>query len=129
VLFSKSRRSQRRTTLKMVKTTPSLSEFIWEYVKTHDFCSRAVITGKYIDTFGIETKRVIGEGKSNREKTLLRAVASMFTVMKNLGIVSRFSVKTVRVNRVVFNAFSLQDVLNHKRGDCVSKRSISIDII
>ena len=106
--------------------TPSLAEFIWEYVKTHEYCSRAVIAGKYIDTFGIKLRR--GEERRNQQKTLMRQVASMFTVMKNLGIASRYSVKTIRINRAVFNAFTLEDVLNHNRRDCISKKSISIDI-
>lgn len=104
----------------------NLSEFVWEYVKTHDFCSKTVISGYYVDNFG--------KGGGNREerrphqKKIERRVASLFTVMKNLGILSKFSQKTVRVNRGIFDAFSLQDILTHTRNDCVSKKSILIDI-
>ena len=104
-----------------------LSEFIWEYATLHDYCSRAVIAGKYIDTFGIKLKR--GEEKTNQQKSIMRKVASIFSVMKALGIASYYSKKTIRINRVVLNAFSLQDVLTHKKGDCISKKSVLIDII
>jgi len=93
----------------------TLSEFIWDYMSSHNYCSRAVIAGKYIDTFGIKLKR--GEERTTQQKTIMREVASLFTVMKNLGIASRYSVKTVRVNRTVFNAFSLQDVLKRNLND------------
>lgn len=109
-----------------MSSNPSLPEFVWDYIRTHEFCSKAVIAGKYVDIFGIQLNR--GMEKTKKHKALMRRVASMFTVMKVLGIASRFSNKTVRINRGVFNAFTLQDVLSYKKGDCISQKSISLII-
>lgn len=109
-------------------TKPTLSEFIWEYVKNHVFCSRTIIASKYIDTFGIGTLELKREDKKATQKSIERKVASLFSVMKKLGIASRYSTRAMRINRAVFEAFTLQDVLNHNQRDCVSKKNISIDI-
>lgn len=93
----------------------NLSEFVWEYTKKHDFVSRAIVSGKYMDIFEVKRKR--GRRQKTHQKTLERKVSLMFRVMKHLGIVERFSQRTIKVNREVFNTFTLQEVLGYNKGD------------
>ena len=93
----------------------SLSGFVWDYMASHDYCSRVIISGKFIDDFKI--KREKGEEKKMQQRAIGRKIASMFTIMRGLGIVSKHTQRTVHVNREVFEAFSLQDVLKCRLSD------------
>ena len=86
----------------------NLSEFVWEYSSNHDFVSRAIVSGMFMDKF----ER--WEGRNERrtlQKTLERKISSMFRVMKQLGISEKYSQKTIKINREVFERFSLEDIL------------------
>ena len=99
----------------MAIETPTLKEFVWEYAKSHNYMSRVIISGKYIDTFGIKRKR--DEDRKAHQRAIGRKIGSIFTIMKNLGIVNKHSQRTVHVNREVFNTFTLQDILNNVHKD------------
>ena len=93
----------------------NLSEFVWDYTSKHDFVSRAIMSGIFIDTF--EVKRARGEEKKAHQKALERKVSQIFRAMRELGIIENFSQRTVKVNREVFNTFTLQDVLKCNLND------------
>ena len=92
----------------------NLLEFVWQYASTHDFVSRAIVSGIYIDKFGIEAKRI---DRKPQQKAIGRKIAQMFTIMNHLGISSKFSQRTTEINREVFNIFTLEDVLKCKLSD------------
>ena len=79
-----------------------------------------IISGKYIDTFGIKRKR--DEERKTHQKAIGRKIGSIFIIMKNLGIVNKHSQRTVHVNREVFNTFTLQDVLKCRNSDFSKKK-------
>jgi len=97
----------------------NLSEFVWKYASKHDFVSRAIVSGKYMDTFEVKRKR--GEEKRAHQKALERKISSMFRVMRQLGIIENFSQRTVKVNRGVFNTFTLEYVLKCRLADFYKK--------
>ena len=75
----------------------------------HNYVSRAIIAGNYISVFEIKY-----QGRDERktlQKSLERRISSIFRITKQFGITERFSQKTVKVNRSVFDAFTLNDIL------------------
>ena len=76
------------------------------------------MAGIYIDRFGI--KEIISEvrfDKKVQQKAILRKLDLLFTVLRHLGIVEKFSKKTVKINKDVFENFTLQEVLKYRLGD------------
>lgn len=86
----------------------NLLEFVWEYASTHDFVSRAIVSGKYMAMFEIKRRR---DDRRTRQKELERRISSIFRITKHFGITERFSQSTVKINRAVFNNFTLNDIL------------------
>ena len=97
----------------------SLSEFVWEYAQSHNYMSRVIVSGKYVDTFGNKRSR---DERKKLQKKVQRKIGSMLTIMRNLGIVNKHSLSTVYVNREVFNTFTLQDVLKYNINDFCKKK-------
>lgn len=88
----------------------NFAEFVWDYSAKHDFVSRAIVSGMFMDKFEM------WEGRNERrtlQKSLERKILSLFRVMKALGIIERYSQRTIKVNRGVFNEFTLEDVLKY----------------
>ena len=89
---------------------PTLSEFVWEYAKSHNYVSRNILSGNYVDKFFKIGRR---DERKPVQKQLNRKISQMFVIMKNLGICNRFSSKTVAINRKIFEKFTLQEVLEY----------------
>lgn len=100
-----------------METNQTLSEYIWEYASKHDFVSRTIIAGKYISVFEVRSQSEGRDERKKLQKSLERKIASMFTIMRNLKICSKHSQTAVHINREVFNAFTLDDVLKCKLSD------------
>ena len=97
---------------------PTLSEYCWEYTKSHNYCSRSIIAGNYIEKFLNIRRR---DERKPVQKKLSRQVSQLFTIMKHLGICNRFSINTIAINREIFNNFTLQDVLKYNWHDVHKK--------
>jgi hypothetical protein len=95
----------------IMEIKPTLSEFVWDYAKSHNYCSRIIISGKYIDKYFIGVER--RDHRKPIQKQLSRKISYIFTVMKYLGICNQYSLKTVAINREKFNNSTLKDVLGY----------------
>ena len=104
--------------------TNSLYKLVWEYAKTHNYCSRNILSAKYIDKF-----LKIEGGRNERtpvQKQISRQISQLFVIMKHLGICNRYSLKTVAINREIFNNFTLQDVLKYSWHDVNKKVKLTV---
>lgn len=94
--------------MKNTEFNKTLSEFAWEYASTHIYISKRIVSGMFMDKFERAPRSFL---RSERQKSLERQIAKVFRVMKELGIIERYSDRTVKVNREVFERFSLEDIL------------------
>ena len=97
----------------------NLSSYVWDYASKHGFVSRNTVSSKYIDKFlKIEGGR---DGRKPVQKQISRQISQLFVIMKHLGICNRYSLKTVAINREIFNNFTLQHVLKYSWHDVNKK--------
>lgn len=94
----------------------SLTKFIIDYSKTHDFISKTMLSGLYISTVNpIDPYQYFN--KQMRQKAIKRKMAYIFDILKNLEICEPYNKNAVKINREKLEEYSLQDILKYKNSD------------
>lgn len=87
-----------------------LLKFVHNYMQTHVFVSKVMVSGLYI------TKRNPKHNFVNGEvfrKATNKRVSMIFDVYKKLGVCERYGKNVVKINRAKLKHFSLDDVRNY----------------
>lgn len=105
---------------KPLKKEP-LTEFVFNYLQDHNFVSKTIVSGIYIDKNDIKNDIIDGNAFSDRRR-LLKSVkyklGSIFIILKNLGIIEVYNKNTVQViNRDLMNEIGLKKILKYNVKD------------
>lgn len=101
----------------------SLTQFVWEYAQNHIYLSRMIISGVYVEKFNPIFKKDEYFNKREQQKAISRKLTSIFYILKQLGIVERFSQGTFKVNKEKLNEHSLDMILSHSMGDFMKNKN------
>lgn len=82
-------------------------EFVYDYLKSHKYCSKKFLAGMCIDKFN---PRKINQSDSKRTRHIYRRkISQFFIILKELGLASQFNNNTIRVHEELSD-YSLDDV-------------------
>lgn len=99
----------------------SLTGFVFDYLQEHNFVSKTIVSGIYIDKNDIKNDIIDGNAFSDRRrllKTVKYKLGSIFIILKNLGIIEVYNKNTIQVvNRDLMNEIGLEKLLEYNVKD------------